>query len=271
MTNATAFIVRDGALVEVEQCPDRWCRLPRLNLKRWHTDQRKRDDCAPEFGLDRCGRKRSRATSPEFRRGLKPANAGLTYPATPYTDAEVLALMDACPDTRAWRRMRALIALLWRSGLRISEALALLPADLDPEQGTVTVQCGKGGKRRISAMDQFGWEQIEPWLAERPELPSGPVFCIVEGPTKGERWTPAGVRQGFRKLRDATGLEKRLAPHQLRHSHAIGLVKDGVLLPMVSRQLGHSNIATTSTYLSGISPQEVIDAVMARPMPGGIQ
>lgn len=235
--------------------------LPVVSLEPWAPDVRR---------LDRCGRRRSRATDPAFRRGIKPGNAGKRYFATPYTDDEVLAFMDACPDTGAWRRMRALIALLWRSGLRIQEALDLVEADLNPDAGTVTVRCGKGGKRRISAMDPYGFSQVIPWIMERRDLPAGPLFCVVEGPTRGQPWTAAGVRQGFAKLKEATGFEGRFAPHQLRHSHAVGLAKEGVLLPLLSRQLGHSNIATTSTYLSGISPQDVIDAISARPVPTSV-
>lgn len=267
-----AFLLTDDGFVEAPGCEDQWSRLPRLEMKRWAQDTR---------ALDRCGRRRSAATDPSFRRGVKPGNYGKTYYATPYTDAEVLSFMAACDELaanardipmhnpRTWRRMRALIALLWRSGLRISEALDLVADDLNPDEGTVTVRCGKGGKRRISAMDPWGFAQVIPWMVERQDaLPPGPLFCIAEGPTKGERWTPAGVRAGLAKVKAVTGFEGRLAPHQLRHTHAVGLAKEGVLLPLLSRQLGHSNIATTSTYLSGISPQDVINAISARPVPG---
>lgn len=243
-------------------------RLPVVTLPYPWLEDRRPECVTVDLGFDRCGRRRSRATDPSFRRGIKPANAGLRYYPTPYTDEQVLAFMAACPDTRAWRRMRALIALLWRSGLRISEALDLYAADLDPVAGTVLVRHGKGNKRGISAMDPFGFEIVMEWLAEREAtLPPGPVFPVAEGSTKGQPWTPAGVRQGFARLKVRAGFEGRFAPHQLRHSCAVGLAMEGVLLPLISKQLHHSNIATTSTYLSGISPQDVINAISARPAP----
>lgn len=219
---------------------------------------------------DVCGRKRSPATTPSFRRGVSPNSKGKTYEPTPYTDDEILLLLDACLDTVAWQRLRAWIAFTVRSGLRISETLDLVAADLDPEKQTVLVRCGKGGKRRISAMDPWGWEQVGPWLELRKTLPHshGHVFCVVEGPTRGGRWSASGVRQMLAKLKPKAGLEKRLAPHQLRHTLAVGLLADGIPLPHISRQLGHSNIATTDTYLRGISPQEIIESVTARPALG---
>ena len=63
--------------------------------------------------------------------------------------------------------MRALIVVLWRAGLRISEALALAESDLDPRRGSILVRCGKGGKRREVGMDAWAWEQLTPWLELR--------------------------------------------------------------------------------------------------------
>jgi site-specific recombinase XerD len=68
-------------------------------------------------------------------------------------------------------RARALIVLLWRAGLRISEALALAESDLDHMAGGVLVRRGKGGKRRHVGMDRWGWQQIDPWLERRVALP----------------------------------------------------------------------------------------------------
>lgn len=61
-------------------------------------------------------------------------------------------------------RLRALVVVLWRSGLRISEALALTESDLDKQRGAILVRRGKGGKRREVGMDVWAWEQLAPWL-----------------------------------------------------------------------------------------------------------
>jgi site-specific recombinase XerD len=82
-------------------------------------------------------------------------------------------------------RTRGLIAILWRAGLRISEALALTESDLDPKTGSVLVRSGKGGKRRMVGMDDWAWEHVGRWTEHRIQLPVGPLFCILAGPTRG--------------------------------------------------------------------------------------
>ena len=72
--------------------------------------------------------------------------------------------MRAAGDRAHGRRLRGLIAILWRSGLRIQEALALTEGDLDQRRGSLLVRRGKGGRRREVGMDAWGWEQLDPWL-----------------------------------------------------------------------------------------------------------
>ena len=100
------------------------------------------------FLLDAAGRRRSPATMPEFHRGRPPRNKGLRYPPDPPSVEEIVAVMRVAGDAAAGARMRALIVVLWRAGLRISEALALAESDLDPVRGAILVRRGKGGKRR---------------------------------------------------------------------------------------------------------------------------
>src|SRR5215211_1264185 len=68
-----------------------------------------------------------------------------------------------------------MIVVLWRAGLRIQEALALTEHDLDARRGSLLVGNGKGGRRREVGMDEWGWEQLRPWLSARVELPVGPL------------------------------------------------------------------------------------------------
>src|SRR4051812_30863548 len=91
----------------------------------------------------------------------------------PPTVEEIVAVMRAAGQSPDGLRVRALIIVLWRAGLRISEALALAESDLDRVTGAVLVRRGKGGKRREVGMDRWGWQQIEPWLDYRPGLPVG--------------------------------------------------------------------------------------------------
>ena len=83
--------------------------------------------------------------------------------------------------------MRGLIVVMWRAGLRIGEVIALTESDLDPDRGTILVRHGKGNKRREVGMDQWGWELLRPWLAYRVQMPVGPLFCVLDGRTRGGR------------------------------------------------------------------------------------
>jgi integrase len=101
-----------------------------------------------ELLLDRAGRCRSPATTPGFHAGRTPCNKGLRYPADPPGVEEIVAVMRQAGDGVHGARMRALVALLWREGLRITEALALTEHDLEPGTGSVLVRHGKRGRRR---------------------------------------------------------------------------------------------------------------------------
>ncbi|MGI8921069.1 MAG: tyrosine-type recombinase/integrase [Solirubrobacteraceae bacterium] len=217
--------------------------------------------------LDATGRRRSPATLPGYHAGRSPRNKGRQYPAAPPTVEEIITVMRQSADDRHGYRQRALIAVLWRAGLRIQEALSLGEADLDPARGSVLVRRGKGGRRREIGMDTWGWEQLRPWIDVRAELPLGPLFCVIDGPTRGRPWSAAGVRVEFRRLATQAGVRRRFAPHQLRHAHAVELAREGVPLNVIQRQLGHSNLGTTSIYLQGIDIEEIIAAVHTRRAP----
>jgi site-specific recombinase XerD len=217
--------------------------------------------------LDAAGRRRSPATLPGYHAGRPPRNKGQLYPADPPTVEEIIAMMRRTPDDRHGARLRALIVVLWRAGLRVQEALVLGERDLDPRRGSLLVRQGKGGRRREIGMDPWGWEQLSPWLGDRVELPVGPLFCIIDGRTRGRSWSSAGVRVEFRRLATQAGVRRRFAPHQLRHAHAVELAREGVPLNVIQRQLGHANLGTTSIYLQGIDTEEIIATVHARRAP----
>jgi integrase len=126
--------------------------------------------------LDAAGRRRSSATMPGFHAGRPSRNKGLRYPADPPTIEEIVAVMRHAGDGRHGRRLRALIVVLWRAGLRIHEALSLNEPDLDRRRGSLLVRRGKGGRRREVGMDEWAWEQLQPWLDVRLRLPIGAVL-----------------------------------------------------------------------------------------------
>jgi integrase len=132
-----------------------------------------------EMLLDRAGRRRSPATMPGFHAGRPPRNKGLRDPADPPKVEEVVAVMRMAGDDAHGRRLRGLIVVLWRAGLRIQEALALAEADLDYRRGALLVRRGKGGRRREVGMDTWGWDELQSWLELRVGLPVGPLFCVL--------------------------------------------------------------------------------------------
>ena len=192
----------------------------------------------------------------------------MVYPADPPTVDEIVAVMREIPSDRHGLRLRALIVVLWRGGLRIQEALSLIESDLDPRRGAILVRAGKGNKRREVGMDSWAWsDHLAPWLASRAELPVGAVFCMIDGPTRGRAWSATAARGELRRYALAAGVRRRVAPHQLRHAHAVELAREGVPLPVIQRQLGHSYVSTTSVYLQGIDVEEIIGTIRSRRAP----
>ena len=111
-------------------------------------------------------------------------------------------------------RLRGLVVVLWRAGLRIGEALDLHERDLEPARGALLVREGKGGRRREVGMDDWGSQQLSPWLERRSALPIGPLFCVIDGPTRGRPWTAPAVRIQLRRLAEQAGVRRRFAPQK---------------------------------------------------------
>jgi integrase len=116
-------------------------------------------------------------------------------------------------------------------------------------------------------MDSWAWDQLEPWQQLRVRLPVGPLFCVIHGPTAGRNWEAASARRQLARIAAAAGVRRRMAPHQLRHAHAIEMAHEGVPLVVIQRQLGHAHLGVTSIYLQGIDNAEIIDTVHARRPP----
>lgn len=184
------------------------------------------------------------------------------------TDEEVCALMNAC-SARAptGLRHRALITILYRAGLRITEALELRPKDLDLAKGAIRILRGKGGKSRTVGLDPGAAAIVGRWLEARTRLGlSGhhPAFCTLDG----QRVSASYIRVLLKRLGRKAGIEKRVHAHGLRHTHAAQLRSEGVDIGIISRQLGHSSITTTARYLDHIAPQAVVDCMRTRSWSG---
>jgi site-specific recombinase XerC len=140
----------------------------------------------------------------------------MRYPADPPTIEEIVTVMRSAGDGVHGRRLRGLIVVLWRAGLRICEALALAEADLDARRGSLLVRRGKGGRRREVGIDDWAFEQLSPWLDVRVKLPVGPLFCVVTGATRGRPWAAAAARTELRRVASDAGVPSwpcRVAHH----------------------------------------------------------
>ena len=90
---------------------------------------------------------------------------------------------------------------------------------------------------------------------------------MIDGPTRGRAWSDSAARVELRHLALKAGVRRRFAPDQLGHAHAVELMHEGIPLPLIQRQLGHSHLSTTGTYLEGIISEEIISIVHARRAP----
>lgn len=160
-------------------------------------------------------------------------------------------------------RNRALLVVLYRGGLRVSEALALKPKDVDAAAGTITVLHGKGDRRRTVGLDPGAFAVVARWLERRGALGitgRQPLFCTLEG----KRLQSSYVRTLLPRLAAKAGVDKRVHPHGLRHTHAAELAREGTPANLIQAQLGHASLATTDRYLRHIAPQQLVDAMRSR-------
>jgi len=186
-----------------------------------------------------------------------------TYPPEPLDHDEVMRLLEVCGDDLLGLRDRALVAVMYRAGLRVSEALALLPKDIDPARRSVRVLRGKGGRSRTIGLDAGALAIVGEWLVARREqgIAEGtPLICThLGGPIS------AGyARRLLAGLGRRAGIAKRVHPHGLRHTHAAELRAEGIDIGIISKQLGHRSIATTVRYLDHIAPWAVVETVGSR-------
>ena len=206
----------------------------------------------------------SPVTAPGYHAGRTAPNKGRTFPAEVLTPDEVTTLIKACSNRAPTGiRNRALITSLYRGGLRLGEALALAPKDVDLNRGTVTVLHGKGDRRRTVGIDPGAVAIVSRWVDRRKALEprrGAPLFCTLDG----KPLHPSYVRTLLPRLAGKVGIARRVHPHGLRHTHAYELMWEGLPVPLIQRQLGHANLATTARYLDHIAPADVIAAMQER-------
>lgn len=175
---------------------------------------------------------------------------------------EYAALTKTCTRCPSGVRDRALLAVLSGAGLRLGEALALRLKDVDLETGTITVHHGKGDKRRVCGITRVAQAELEVWLAKRAALGLNgrhPIFCQIR--SLGRPIDQGNVRKMLKRRAAKAGIEKRVHAHGFRHMHAFRLAQAGIPLHQIQQQLGHTNVAITSRYISHLNPRDTVAAV----------
>lgn len=185
-----------------------------------------------------------------------------------YTKDEVMRLVESCNGGVSGLRNKVLIIVLYRCGLRVAEAIGLRSSDYSPSAGTLRV-VGKGKKMRVVGLDQVTKMNLDLWMLKRKELGingSGnpPIFCGVSKNNFAQPIQTVYIRNLLKRLATKAGIEKRVSPHNFRHTFSHELLNEGVGLQHIQISLGHSNIATTSKYLQRFNPKETIDRLKAR-------
>jgi site-specific recombinase XerD len=210
------------------------------------------------------GRSDTRAAKRRSATAARSSGRPRRWPTETLTEAEAIALLHACSRRAPTGiRNRALIAVLWRCGLRIGEALALELRDVDLDLGTIRIRHGKGDKARTVGVDGQTAALLARWIDRRRAINVGArsaLFCTLNG----GRLADSYIRRLLPRLAFKAGIEKRVHAHALRHTHAAELVREHVPVNVIRDQLGHSSLAVTDRYLRDVAPMQVIETMRAR-------
>jgi integrase len=212
-----------------------------------------------------------------------PPNKGRKLPPELLTPDEVRALLAACSASAPTGvRNRALLVVLYRAGLRLDEALALTPVDIDVDVAGGVVRVGQRGvghpretggvppttaagaaKERVVGIDTATLAIVDEWRSVRRSLgltDDPPLFCTLSGGPLH----PAYVRQLLPRLAEKAGIGKRVHAQGLRHTHAAELAAEGLPAEVIQAQLGHESLASTDRYLRRIPPVDRVGALQRR-------
>lgn len=200
------------------------------------------------------------------------------------TTEDIQALLTATTKllnrTRA-TMMRALLLTAATAATRYSDLMPLKVTDLDLGAGTLTVRCGKGGKGRTLPVPMQACEALQEWLqvrsawlATRPATPGIPwrepeALWLAD---RGRPFGEGGLRKALRELCLIAGISRPIALHDIRHSAATRMARQGMPIVGIQAVLGHSNLTTTQGYIAGAGPhlQEWAER-MALPDPKSVE
>ncbi len=175
---------------------------------------------------------------------------------------EIAKLLAAPPaDSAAGLRDRAILEVMYSSGVRVAELVGLDDDDLDLSAGTVRIR-GKGRRERLGIIGSYARSAVESWLESRPHQPQvpgsrfrRPLFVN----RFGGRLSVRGVARLLEKHLATVGLMGRATPHTLRHSFATHLLDGGADIRSVQELLGHKSLVTTQIY-THVTTRRLLDA-----------
>jgi integrase/recombinase XerD len=177
------------------------------------------------------------------------------------TPDEVARLVKACsPRAASGIRNRALVAMLYRCGMRVSEVIALDASDVDRDARSLHVASARG---RWAGMDAGSFSLVERWIERRSELRlsgSGPLLCTLHG----QRLSASYIRALLPRLARKAGVEKRVSSEVLRRTLAVELAREGFPVGLIQVQLGHASTETTTRYLARLAPEDIVAAMSSR-------
>ena len=158
-------------------------------------------------------------------------------------------------------RNRAIIEMLYGSGLRVSELTELRLSHIYRQEGYMRI-IGKGSKQRLVPISPVADEQFGYWLHDRSQLDIKPeVADIAFLNHYGRQLTRAMIFTIVKRLAEAAGIRKTISPHTLRHSFATHLLQNGADLRIIQQLLGHESIVTTEIY-THVNIQDLREAVL---------
>ncbi len=158
-------------------------------------------------------------------------------------------------------RNRAIIEMLYGSGLRVSELVNLQLSNMYRQEGYMLIQ-GKGSKQRLVPISPEAEKWFQFWMEDRAHLDIKPQFKDIAFLNRyGRQLTRAMIFTIIKRLTAAAGIRKTVSPHTLRHSFATHLLQNGADLRIIQQLLGHENITTTEIY-THVDIQDLRQAIM---------
>ncbi len=161
---------------------------------------------------------------------------------------EILGIIEAIDvNSKTYYRDKAIIELLYGSGLRLSELINLKISDMELEAGFLRI-LGKGNKQRLVPVGEYTKQALNAYLEKERKLNPGVIQELVFVNRTGSKYSRVGLWKIIKKLVLHAGLTKKVTPHTFRHSFATHLLEGGASLRVVQEMLGHADITTTEIY-----------------------